>query len=86
MIAGVGFRDPGILAGSCPVEVAGINDNAAQCCAVAADELCSRVNYDVCTVLDRSDEVRCTECVVDNERDACLVSDLSKCFDIRDVR
>ena len=44
------------------------------------------MNYDICAVFNRSDKVRCTECVVDNERDACFVSDLCEGFDIRDVR
>ena len=44
------------------------------------------MNYDICAVLDRSDKVRCTECVIDNERDTCIVSDLCESLDIRNVR
>ena len=86
MIARVGLCDVRILAGLLPVELAGLNDDAAECCAVTAQELCCGVYYDVCTVLERSDQVRCAECIVYYYRQTVFVSDLSDGIDIRDIR
>ena len=43
---------------------------------MAADELGSRVNNDISAVLNRTDEVRGTESVVDYERQTVLVRNL----------
>ena len=45
------------LAGLLPVELAGIYNNTAQCCSMAADELGCRVDYNVGSMLDRTDKV-----------------------------
>ena len=39
MVAGIGFGDGGVFAAGLPVELAGVHDDAAQRCAVAAQEL-----------------------------------------------
>ena len=74
-----------ILAGCLPVELAGINNDAAEGRAVAADELGSRVNNDISAVLNRTDEVRGTESVVDYERQTVLVRNLCDSLDIRNI-
>ena len=61
VITRVRLSDRCILAGCLPVELAGINNDAAEGRAVAADELGSRVNNDISAVLNRTDEVRGTE-------------------------
>ena len=85
VVARVRLSDRRVLAGSLPVELAGVDDNAAEGRAVAADELGSGMDNDVRAVLDRTDEVRGAEGVVDDERQAVLVRDLSDGFDVRNV-
>ena len=53
---------------------------------MAADELSSRVNNDISAVLNRTDEVRGTEGVVDYERQTVLVRNLCDSLDIRNIR
>lgn len=81
----VRLSDRCILAGCLPVELAGINNDAAEGRAVAADELDSRVNNDISAVLNRTDEVRGTESVVDYERQTVLVRNLCDSLDIRNI-
>ncbi len=52
---------------------------------MAADELGSRVNNDISAVLNRTDEVRGTESVVDYERQTVLVRNLCDSLDIRNI-
>ena len=85
VIARVRLSDRRILAGCLPVELAGINNDAAEGRAVAADELGSRVNNDISAVLNRTDEVRGTESVVDYERQTVLVRNLCDSLDIRNI-
>ena len=85
MIAGVGFCDGSVLAALLPVKLTRVNDNAAERCSVTADELCSRVYNNVCAMLNRSDKVRCTECVVYYERKSVLVSDLCDSVNVGDI-
>ena len=85
MIAGVGFCDGSVLVALLPVKLARVNDNAAERCAVTADELCSRVYYNVRTVLYRTDKVRSTECVVYYKRKSVLVSDLCDSVNVGDI-
>ena len=44
----------------CPVEIAGIDDNAADACAVAADELCAAMNNNIDAVFNRPEQVSAT--------------------------
>ena len=85
MIAGVGLCDGSVLAALLPVKLTRVNDNAAERCAVTADELCCRVYYNVRTVLYRTDKVRSTECVVYYERKSVLVSDLCDSVNVGDI-
>lgn len=85
VITRVRLSDRCILAGCLPVELAGINNDAAEGRAVAADELGSRVNNDISAVLNRTDEVRGTESVVDYERQTVLVRNLCDSLDIRNI-
>ena len=73
------------LAGAFPVELAAVDDDAAQRCAVAADEFGSRMDNDVCAVLDRAEQVRSREGRVDDQRDLVVMSDLCDRFDVDQV-
>ena len=52
---------------------------------MAPDELGCRMNHDVCSVFDRTDEIRCSEGVVDDQRQAVSVGYFSYGIDIRNV-
>ena len=54
MVARIRLGELGEAAGRCPVELAAVDDDAADDGAVAADELGRRVDDDVGAVLDRS--------------------------------
>ena len=85
MIRRVRLSDVRILAGCLPVKLTGLNDDTAECCTVAAEELSCRMNYNVSAVLERSDQVRCTECVIYYYRKSVLVCDGGNSVDIRDI-
>ena len=85
MIAGVRLCDGSVLTALLPVELAGVNNNTAERCSVTADELCSRVYNNVCAVLNRTDKVRSTECIVYYKRKSVLVSYLCDSVNVRDI-
>lgn len=85
MIAWVRFCEGRELSACLPVELAAVNDNAADSSTVSADKLCCGVDNDVCTVIKRSYEVRCSECAVNNERDLVLVSNFRNLFNVDKV-
>ena len=68
-----------------PVELAGIDDDAADGGSVTTDELRRRMNDDVGTVLDRTDLYRGCEGVIDDEREVMLVSDLYPLVEVEDL-
>lgn len=82
VVGGVRLGDPCVSAGLLPVEVAAVYDNAADCCSVAADELCSGVYHDVSAVLNRAEQVRSCKGAVNYQRDTVLVSDLREVLDV----
>ncbi len=85
VIAGVGIRDVGILAARLPVELAGLYDDAAECRAVTAYELGRGVYNDVRAVLDGADQIRGSECIVDDQRKAVLVGNFRDRVNVRDI-
>ena len=68
-----------------PVELAAIDDDAADAVAMAAHELRQRVHHDVGAVIDRPAHVGRRESVVDHQRNAVLVRDLGHRFDVEHV-
>ena len=85
VVTRVRLREGGEFAAGLPVELAGVNDDAAQRGAVAADELGGRMDNDVGTMLDRADQVGRAEGVVDDQRDAVLVGNFSDGVNVGDV-
>jgi hypothetical protein len=63
-----------------------VDDEAADGGAVAADELGGRVHHDVGAVLERPDEPRGGDGVVDDERHAVGVGDLADADDVEPRR
>ena len=86
VIAGVRLGESRELAAGLPVELAGIDDDAAQGGAVAADELGGGVNNNVSAVLNGADQVRGAEGVVDDQGQAVLVGNLGNGVNVGNVR
>ena len=63
----------------------GLDDDAADARAVAADELRRRVDHDVGAPLDRAAEIRRRERVVDDQRQLVLVRDRRDGLDVEHV-
>ena len=85
MVAWVWLCDGCVLTALLPVKLTGIYDNAAQSSTVTADELCSRVNNNVYTVLDWTNQVWSTEGVIYNNRQTMLVCQLGDRIQIRNI-
>ena len=52
---------------------------------MTANELCCRVNDNVRTVLNGTNEIRCAEGIVYHKRQTVLVSKFGKCVDIGNI-
>ena len=70
----------------CPVEGSAVHNDAAECCSVAANELGCRVNHDISTKLDRPDQIRSAEGIVNDKRKSVAVCNLCNGFNVRNVR
>ena len=83
VVRGVGLDEAGELVGVLrPVEVAGVDDAAADLAGVAVHVLRRRVGDDVAAELERTAEDRRRESVVDDKRHAVLVRDLRELRDV----
>jgi hypothetical protein len=67
-----------------PAEAARFDNDAAQCMAVAAQELGGRVADDVRTPSERLAEIGGRQGIVDDQPDARLVSDCRHLFEVED--
>ena len=85
VVAGVGCRNVRILAAGFPVELATVHDDTAQGGAVAADELGRGMDHDVRAVLNGTDQVRGAKRVINDQRQAVLVSNGCDGVDIGDI-
>lgn len=85
VVGGVGLSDLGVLATRLPIEVTAVDDHTAQRGAVAADKLGCGVDDDVGTMLQRTEQIRGAEGVVDDNRQAMLLGDLGDGVDVGDV-
>ena len=80
----VELREP--LCVLAPVELAAVDNDAANCSAVSSDPFGGRMYDYIRAVVDWSNEVAsCTECVVYDDRDASLVCDLGDLLEVGDV-
>lgn len=85
MIARVGIGQQRELARSTPVELAALDDHAAERGTVTAKELGGRVHDDICAVLDGTNQIGRAEGVVDHERNAVAVCDVGNRADVGHV-
>ena len=81
----IGLDEVREAAGGFPVELAAIDDDAADGIPVAAKELRRRVDHDVRPVLDRTKQGRRGRGVVDNVGNAVLVRDGGNLLEVNDV-
>ena len=82
----MGVSDLGVLSARLPIEVTAVDDHTAQRGAVAADELGCGVDNDVGAMLQRTEQIRGAESVVDDNRQTVLLGDLGDGVDVGDVR
>ena len=85
VVGGVGLSDLGVLSARLPIEVTAVDDHTAQRSAVTADELGCGVDDDVGTMLQRTEQIRGAEGVVDDNRQTVLLGDLGDSVDVGDV-
>ena len=85
MVGGIGLGDLRILAARLPVKVAAIDNHAAQRGTVTANELGRGVDDDIGAMLQRTEQIRGAEGVIDNNRQAMLLGNLGDGVDVGDV-
>ncbi|MNC28978.1 hypothetical protein D3C75_772100 [compost metagenome] len=85
MIAWVRLGKAGEFAACFPVKLASVYDDSANRGAMAADKFGSRMHHDIRSVLNRAQQIRTREGIVDNQRNSVLMGDGCYCFDIQYV-
>ncbi len=85
VVRGVGLREGGEVAVR-PVEPAAVHNHAADACAVTADELRCAMHHDVRSVLQGTHQVRARQRVINDKRDARLVSDVRHRLNVEGVQ
>ena len=85
MVARIRISNRRIMPARLPVELAGIDDDAAERRAVTADELRRGMHNDVRAVLNRANQVGRAERVVNHQRKAVPVSNFRNCVDVGNI-
>ena len=85
VVAVIGLGELRELAGSLPVELAGVHDDAADGRSVSADELGGGVDDDVGAVFDGPQQEGRREGIVDHQRDSVPMGDGRHGFDVDEV-
>ena len=52
---------------------------------MSADKLRGRMYNNICTVLNGADQIRCAECIVDDQRYFMAVGDISTFFNVNNI-
>ena len=68
-----------------PIKIAAFNNNATKSCAMAANKLRSRLNYNICTMLKRAEQVRSCKSVVNKNRKIVAMRNLGNSLKIRQI-
>ncbi len=79
---GQGRKLPGCL----PVKLSAVHNNPANGSPMSADKLGCRVNDNIRSILNRTDQIRRPECIVDNKRNPVSVRNRCDLLNIRHVR
>ena len=86
MVRYVWLYQPWPLAALCPIKFSAIDDHTTNGSSVSTDELCSRMYHNICAVLNRADQIRSRECIVNNQRNSMLVCNSCDLFNINHFR
>jgi len=73
MVAWVWLRNPREFARSFPVKVTAVYDHTTDCSTMATDEFRCRMYDDVCTIFDRTNQVRSCKCRIYYKRNIMFV-------------
>ena len=82
VVAWVRIGNPWIFARCFPVKVAAVNDDTADSCTMAADKFCCWMNNDICTVFDRTNQIRCCKCWINNQWNVMFMSNFRQFLNI----
>ena len=85
VVAGVWRGNGRVVAGCRPIELAAVHDDAAQRCAVAAQELGRRMHDDIRPMLDGPQQIERAEGVIHDQGQAVGVRQPGQRVDIRDI-
>ena len=85
VVTWVRLRQAWEFAAGLPVELAAVDDNAADGRAMAADEFRCGVNDDIGAVFDWTTQIRAWERIIHDKRNAVLMGDRSNRFDIDNI-
>lgn len=73
MIAWVRLRNPWKFARCLPVKVTAVYDYSTDCSSMASDEFGCGMNDDICTILNRANQVRSCKCRINYKRNVMFV-------------
>ena len=85
VVGRVRLGKPWPLLALCPVEFSGIYYKSAQGRTMSADELCCGVYHDVCTVLDRTNQIGSCKGIVHNQGNTMLMSKICPSLNINSI-
>ena len=79
MVARVRLCQGREFTGCFPVKFTAVYDHTTDGCSMSTDEFCCGMNNDICTVLDRSYQIRCCKCIIHYQRNLMCMCDLCAC-------
>ena len=85
MIALVWLRNPRKFTGSFPVEVSAVYDHTTDSSSMAANEFGSRMNDDICTILNWANQIRSCKCRIYYKRNVMFVRNFCNFLDIDQI-
>ena len=68
-----------------PRELAAVNDGASHGCAMAAHVFGQGVHHDICTMLDRAQQIGAWDRVINDQWDAVVMGHFGKGRNVRDI-
>ena len=87
MITWVRFAQGRELIGICfPIEIATVHNHSSQARSMSADKFGGGMNNNIGPVLDRTDQVRCTERIIHYQRNIMTMGHLRHSIDIGNIR
>lgn len=72
MVAWIRFCNRRVFVPCTPVKIAGIYNDSSKGCAMSSQEFCGRVYHNICTMLNRTDEIWCSKGIIHHQGQPCL--------------